>query len=84
MQKWIARFRGINVGGKNILPMSELRSDLEGMGLENIRTYIQSDNVVFDSESSRTSRVRRNKKTPCRFLPGVFEVVAIQLLNPSA
>ena len=51
MQKWIALFRGINVGGKNVLPMSELRSDLKGMGLENIRTYIQSGNVVFDSES---------------------------------
>ena len=51
MQKWIALFRGINVGGKNVLPMSELRSDLKGLGLENIRTYIQSGNVVFDSES---------------------------------
>lgn len=69
MQKWIALFRGINVGGKNVLPMSELRSDLKGMGLENIRTYIQSGNVVFDSESKNvralaqaiTERIQRQR-----------------------
>lgn len=49
MKTWIALFRGINVGGKNILPMAELRSDLESLKLKNVRTYIQSGNVVFES-----------------------------------
>ncbi len=49
MQTWIALFRGINVGGNNILPMAKLRSDLESLNLVNVRTYIQSGNVVFDS-----------------------------------
>jgi uncharacterized protein (DUF1697 family) len=48
MQTWIALFRGINVGGKNILPMAELRSELESLGFQNVRTYIQSGNVVFE------------------------------------
>lgn len=43
---WIALFRGINVGGNNILPMKDLRTLLEKLGCENIKTYIQSGNVV--------------------------------------
>ncbi|MHC4379587.1 MAG: DUF1697 domain-containing protein [Planctomycetota bacterium] len=48
MQTWIALFRGVNVGGNNILPMAELREDLAAMSLKNVRTYIQSGNLVFD------------------------------------
>jgi len=48
-QTWIALFRGINVGGKNLLPMATLREILGGFDLQNIRTYIQSGNVVFDA-----------------------------------
>ena len=46
----IALFRGINVGGSNVLPMKGLRSLLEQLGLEDVRTYIQSGNVVFRSK----------------------------------
>lgn len=45
--QYIALFRGINVGGNNKLPMKELAAVLEGLGLRDIRTYIQSGNVVF-------------------------------------
>lgn len=48
--------RGINVGGKGRLPMKELVAELEGMGLENVRTYIQSGNVVFDSSKKLGAR----------------------------
>jgi len=46
---FIALLRGINVGGRNKLPMRELTAMLEGLGLENIQTYIQSGNVVFQT-----------------------------------
>lgn len=49
MKTWIAFFRGINVGGNNKLPMKELAALLEGLGLSEVRTYIQSGNVVFRS-----------------------------------
>jgi uncharacterized protein (DUF1697 family) len=49
MPRWIALFRGINVGGNNLLPMKELVRHLEALKLKNVRTYIQSGNVVFDS-----------------------------------
>jgi uncharacterized protein (DUF1697 family) len=50
MDTYIALFRGINVGGNNILPMVELVLVLEELGLSNIKTYIQSGNVVFQSK----------------------------------
>ncbi len=45
----ILLLRGINVGGKCLLPMTGLRAILEGLGLEDVRTYIQSGNAVFRS-----------------------------------
>jgi uncharacterized protein (DUF1697 family) len=44
---WIALFRGINVGGRNVLPMKELLALLTAQGLQGARSYIQSGNVVF-------------------------------------
>ena len=51
MPIWIALFREINVGGNNVLPMKELISHFEALKLKNVRTYIQSGNVVFDTEA---------------------------------
>ncbi|WP_226642281.1 DUF1697 domain-containing protein [Microbulbifer variabilis] len=51
MKTYILLFRGINVGGKNIIPMKELKSLLEGEGYESVNTYIQSGNVVFRSKA---------------------------------
>ncbi len=47
MSIWIALIRGINVGGKNVLPMKELVRDFQSLQLEDVKTYIQSGNVVF-------------------------------------
>lgn len=58
MQTWIALFRGINVGGHNIIRMAELRALLESMGLANVRSYIQSGNVVFDSKETDAAAIR--------------------------
>lgn len=48
--KWVALFKGINVGGNNKLPMAELRALAAELGLGDAKTYIQSGNLVFDSE----------------------------------
>ncbi len=50
--KYIALLRGVNVGGKNKLLMKELVILLEANGFENVKTYIQSGNVIFDSEQT--------------------------------
>lgn len=48
--KSIALLRGINVGGKNKLPMAELRSVCLQFGWDEVTTYIQSGNVIFKAE----------------------------------
>lgn len=50
MNTYIALLRGINVGGRHKLPMRELVHLLEALGVKNVKTYIQSGNVVFQSE----------------------------------
>ncbi len=47
MTTLIALLRGINMGGHHKLPMTELAALLTGIGLRDVRTYIQSGNVVF-------------------------------------
>jgi len=46
----VALLRGINVGGKNLLPMQALAEIFAGAGCREVRTYIQSGNVVFRSD----------------------------------
>ena len=50
MRTWVALFRGINVGGNNVLPMKELVAVLEDLGARDVGTYVQSGNAVFRSE----------------------------------
>lgn len=47
MATWIALLRGINVLGRRIVPMNVLSTSLERDGLQRVRTYIQSGNVIF-------------------------------------
>ncbi|MGB7344527.1 MAG: DUF1697 domain-containing protein [Pirellulaceae bacterium] len=63
MTTWIALLRGINVGGKNLLPMAKLRSDLEDLKFKNVRTYIQSGNVVFESTAKTASSLAKKIAT---------------------
>ena len=53
--KFIGLLRGINVGGHNKIPMVELRSLCTEMGWDEVRTYIQSGNIVFASDDSAKS-----------------------------
>ena len=50
MNTYIVLLRGINVTGKNILPMKELTLMLEELGCKDVQTYIQSGNVVVKSK----------------------------------
>ena len=46
---YLALLRGINVGGKNKLPMKDLVGLFEDAGCQNVRTFIQSGNVIFNA-----------------------------------
>jgi uncharacterized protein (DUF1697 family) len=50
MNMFVILLRGINVGGKNKLPMAELRTCLEELGFSNVSTYIASGNVLLESD----------------------------------
>ena len=50
MTTHIVLLRGINVGGKNKVPMADLKACLEHLGFSNISTYIASGNVVLESD----------------------------------
>lgn len=49
----VALLRGINVGGRNPVPMADLRATFEGAGFGEVGTYIQSGNVLFTSDAPR-------------------------------
>jgi uncharacterized protein (DUF1697 family) len=49
MGKYVAFLRAINVGGHRIIKMEDLKRMFESFGLENVQTYIQSGNVIFES-----------------------------------
>jgi uncharacterized protein (DUF1697 family) len=49
--KYVALLRGINVGGRNLLKMADVRDRLEGRDFTGVTTYIQSGNVLFESRS---------------------------------
>ena len=50
MTVWVALLRAVNVSGVNSLPMGAFRDLLTGLGLADVRTYIQSGNAVFRSD----------------------------------
>jgi uncharacterized protein (DUF1697 family) len=52
---YVALLRAVNVGGTGKLPMAALRAMAEGAGFANVRTYIASGNVVFDSDADEAS-----------------------------
>lgn len=61
--RYIALLRGINVGGNNKVTMPELKHCFESAGLENVRTYINSGNVIFDSaESTKVKLIKSCEK----------------------
>jgi uncharacterized protein (DUF1697 family) len=56
MPRLVGLLRGVNVGGKNKLPMGELRELFESLGHSEVSTFIQSGNVIFTSNDSLTPK----------------------------
>lgn len=80
MKKFILLLRGINVGGRNKLPMTELKKILERQKCENISTYIQSGNVVLDLPPTKTKSLSKNLKSEINKLFGFNpEIILLEL-----
>ncbi len=56
--KHVALLRGINVGGKNMLPMKDLAGMFVQAGCTQVRTYIQSGNVIFEGPKNAANIAR--------------------------
>jgi uncharacterized protein (DUF1697 family) len=54
---YVAFLRGVNVGGKNLLPMKDLACMFEDAGCAAVRTYIQSGNVIFSASQAKAERL---------------------------
>jgi uncharacterized protein (DUF1697 family) len=66
MPTYISLLRGINVGGKRTVKIEELKRLYESFGLENVRTYIQSGNLVFCSRSEDEGPLARSIESEIR------------------
>jgi uncharacterized protein (DUF1697 family) len=74
MTVYVALLRGINVGGRNSLPMQDLRDILASLNCEDVKTYIQSGNAVFRSgvdPKSLSSRITVAIEQSFGFAPSV-------------
>lgn len=58
--KYISLLRGINVGGKHIVKMKDLKNLYINLGFENIVTYIQSGNVIFETDNTNANTLILN------------------------
>lgn len=88
MSRYVALLRGINVGGKNLVRMADLRACFEEGGYPDARTYIQSGNVVFSAARASTAELAERIEAMLadalglpvgvviRSLPAMREVVA--------
>jgi uncharacterized protein (DUF1697 family) len=56
---YLGLLRGVNVGGKNKLPMKDLAAMFVGAGCTDVRTFIQSGNVVFKASSSLAGKIAK-------------------------
>ena len=66
METYIALLRGINVSGQRIIKMEWLRRQFEAMGFEQVRTYIQSGNIIFLTK--KTTEKKQSCETYVRTL----------------
>jgi len=76
MTRWVILLRGINVGGKNRLPMAELRALLSGLGYHDVQSYIQSGNCLLSSTISDKAAIEQSIQSAIQaaydFSPQVF------------
>jgi uncharacterized protein (DUF1697 family) len=77
MPVMVALLRGINVGGRTTLPMADLRAVATDLGDDDVRTYIQSGNLLFRT-GARPATVARDLERAVAALGGVAPSVVVR------
>jgi uncharacterized protein (DUF1697 family) len=78
MTVYVALLRGVNVGTGRKLPMADLRAAAEGCGFTDVRTYVQSGNLVFRTSASAATAARDLRAAVAGALPHLDPAVAIR------
>ena len=63
MKRYVALLRGINISGKNKIPMAELKKEFERLGFIEAKTYMNSGNVVFSSDEDDIEKITKQIET---------------------
>jgi uncharacterized protein (DUF1697 family) len=77
MATHVALLRGINVGGRNKVPMAELREVVSSLGHTGVTTYIQSGNVLFTAADSDTAKLESSLEAAITGAFGVKSSVVV-------
>ena len=85
MRSFVVLLRGINVGGRNKVTMPDLRRAVEALGYSNVRTYIQSGNLLLDHTCKKTTQIaddiQQALKTTFNIISTVWVISADQLAS---
>ena len=73
MKRYVALLRGINISGRNRIPMDELKKGFEELAFQQVRTYLNSGNVIFDTEEEDAGSMARRirKMITEKFVPDI-------------
>jgi uncharacterized protein (DUF1697 family) len=78
---YVAFLRGVNVGGKKLIEMEALARMFSSAGLKNVRTYIASGNVIFESRSANKAALTRKIEKALRQSLGYEVTVVLRTLS---
>ena len=81
MPAYTAFIRGINVGGHNMIPMAALKSLHEALGFDNVRTHLQSGNVIFTTKRA-TAPKQLEKKIAAAIAKHAEKEIAVIVRTP--
>lgn len=78
MKRYITFLRGVNISGKNKVPMAELKKGFEKLGFEEVKTYLNSGNVIFSSDEEDTEQFTKQIEALIKSLFG-FDIPVLVL-----
>jgi len=85
MAVFISLLRGINVSGQKIIKMTDLKSMFEELGYTNVKTYLQSGNVIFETDNKESDCLEEDISAQINIKFGfdvpVLVLSSIQLMN---
>ncbi|WP_455580125.1 DUF1697 domain-containing protein [Eubacterium maltosivorans] len=59
MKRYIAFLRGVNISGKNKVPMTRLKNEFEKLEYKEVKTYLNSGNVIFSSDKNNIKSITK-------------------------